>query len=68
MYVRVGVDVELADATLHRVQTYLLRPGLTGLLEDREWRLEDFLGRGKADFESTYAGYAAIVTASSGSS
>lgn len=68
MYVRVGVEVELADATLHRVQTYLVHPGLTSLLVDREWRLEDFLCRGKADFESTYAGYAAIVMSSSGAS
>jgi gamma-glutamylcyclotransferase (GGCT)/AIG2-like uncharacterized protein YtfP len=64
MYVRAGVDVELADTTIQRAQTYLVRPGLTGLLEDRVWQLEDFLRHGKADFESAYAGYAAIETPS----
>ena len=62
MYVRTGVEVELADATILRVQTYLVRPELSGLLEDRVWKLEDFLRHGKADFESAYAGYTAIVT------
>ena len=62
MYVRAGVDVELADATVCRVLTYLVRPELAGLLEDRLWQLEDFLRHGKADFESAYAGYAAIDT------
>jgi gamma-glutamylcyclotransferase (GGCT)/AIG2-like uncharacterized protein YtfP len=60
MYVRAGVEVVLADATVRRVQTYLVRPGLAGLLEDRVWKLEDFLRHSKADFESAYAGYAAI--------
>jgi gamma-glutamylcyclotransferase (GGCT)/AIG2-like uncharacterized protein YtfP len=62
MYVRASVDVELADATIHRVQTYLVRPGLAGRLEERIWKLEDFLRHGKAKFESAYAGYTAIVT------
>jgi gamma-glutamylcyclotransferase (GGCT)/AIG2-like uncharacterized protein YtfP len=62
MYVRTGVDVELADATILRAQTYLVRPELTGLLEHRVWKLEDFLRHGKADFECAYAGYAAIET------
>lgn len=64
LYVREAVEVELADATIRRVHTYLVRPGLTGLLEDRVWRLEDFLRHGKADFENAYAGYAAIETSS----
>jgi gamma-glutamylcyclotransferase (GGCT)/AIG2-like uncharacterized protein YtfP len=62
MYVRACVDVELDDATIHRAQTYLVRPGLSSLLEDRVWKLEDFLRHGKADFENAYAGYAAIDT------
>ncbi len=64
MYVRAGVDVELADATIQRAQTYLVRPDLTGLLEERVWQLEDFLRHGKAEFESAYAGYTAIKTTS----
>jgi len=63
LYVRASVDVELADATIHRVQTYLVRSELSGCLEDRVWELEDFLRHGKAEFESAYAGYAALVTA-----
>ncbi|MGD8629972.1 MAG: gamma-glutamylcyclotransferase [Gammaproteobacteria bacterium] len=62
MYVRTAVEVELTDATILRVQTYLVRPEMTGLLEDRVWRLADFLRHGKADFESAYAGYSAIAT------
>jgi len=61
MYLRAGVDIELADATIHRVQTYLVRPELSGCLEDRVWELEEFLRHGKAKFESAYKGYAAIV-------
>jgi len=63
MYVRAGVDVELADATRQRVQTYLIRPGLSCCLEDREWQLEEFLSHGKAEFERAYKGYAAILDA-----
>lgn len=60
LYVRASVAVELADATICRVQTYLVRPELSGCLEDRVWQLESFLRHGKADFETAYAGYAAI--------
>jgi gamma-glutamylcyclotransferase (GGCT)/AIG2-like uncharacterized protein YtfP len=63
LYVRSAVDVELADATIRRVQTYLVRPELGVCLEERVWELEDFLHHGKAEFESAYAGYAALVTA-----
>jgi gamma-glutamylcyclotransferase (GGCT)/AIG2-like uncharacterized protein YtfP len=63
LYVRASVDVELPDATIRRVQTYLVRPGLTACLEERVWELEDFLRHGKADFESAYAGYAALMDA-----
>jgi gamma-glutamylcyclotransferase (GGCT)/AIG2-like uncharacterized protein YtfP len=63
LYVRTSVDVELPDATIRRVHTYLVRPELTGCLEDRVWELEGFLRHGKADFESAYAGYAALVDA-----
>ncbi len=62
LYVRSSVVVELADATRLRVQTYLVRPGLSGCLEERVWDLEHFLRHGKAKFESAYAGYAAIKT------
>jgi len=61
LYRRAGVDVELPDASVRRVQTYLVRPELGGCLEDREWQLEAFLRHGKAAFESCYAGYAAIT-------
>jgi gamma-glutamylcyclotransferase (GGCT)/AIG2-like uncharacterized protein YtfP len=63
MYLRASIDVELADATICRVQAYLVRPEMTGCLEDRVWELERFLRHGKAEFESAYAGYAAIVGA-----
>jgi len=63
LYVRAGVVVELADATLLRVQTYLVRPELSGCLEERLWELEVFLRHGKAEFESAYAGYTAIMKA-----
>jgi len=63
MYLRASVAVELADATIRRVQTYLIRPELSGCLEDRAWLLEEFLHHGKAEFESAYTGYAAIVDA-----
>jgi gamma-glutamylcyclotransferase (GGCT)/AIG2-like uncharacterized protein YtfP len=61
MYVRAGVDVELADASIRRVQTYLVRPELAACLEDRVWELEVFLRHGKAAFDSAYPGYAAIA-------
>ena len=60
MYLRASVAVELADATVRRVQTYLVRPELSGRLEDRVWELEEFLRHGKAKFENAYSGYAAI--------
>jgi gamma-glutamylcyclotransferase (GGCT)/AIG2-like uncharacterized protein YtfP len=63
LYVRASVAVELPDTTIRQVQTYLVRPELTGCLEDRVWELEVFLRNGKADFESAYSGYAALVTA-----
>ena len=61
LYVRACVDVELADASIRRVQTYLVRPELTARLEDRVWELEVFLRHGKAAFERAYPGYAAIA-------
>jgi gamma-glutamylcyclotransferase (GGCT)/AIG2-like uncharacterized protein YtfP len=61
LYVRTSVAVELPDATLRRVQTYLVRPELTGCLEDRVWELESFLRYGKAEFERAYTGYAALM-------
>ena len=61
LYLRAGVNVEMADATLHRVQTYLVRPELRGRLKNTVWELEDFLRHGKAEFERAYAGYAAIT-------
>lgn len=63
LYVRTGVDVELADKTIRRVQAYIVRPGRTGCLEERAWKLEEFLRHGKARFESAYAGYAVITDA-----
>jgi hypothetical protein len=63
LYLRASVTVELADATIRRAQTYLVRPELSGCLEGREWELEEFLRHGKAEFESAYTGYAAIVDA-----
>ena len=63
MYLRSSVTVELADATILRAQTYLIRPELGRCLEDREWKLEEFLSHGKAEFERAYTGYAAIVDA-----
>ena len=62
LYVRSAVEVELADASCRRVQAYLVRPELTARLDDRVWELERFLRHGKAEFESAYAGYAAIET------
>ena len=61
LYLRASVAVELADATIRRVQTYLIRPELSGCLEDRAWELEEFLRHGKVEFESAYTGYAAIA-------
>jgi gamma-glutamylcyclotransferase (GGCT)/AIG2-like uncharacterized protein YtfP len=61
LYVRASVAVELADATIHSIQTYIVRPELTACLEDRVWELEGFLRHGKAEFESAYSGYAAIA-------
>lgn len=67
LYVRASVAVVLADTTIRRVQTYLVRPELRGCLEDRLWELESFLRHGKADFETAYAGYAAIMESSGAS-
>jgi gamma-glutamylcyclotransferase (GGCT)/AIG2-like uncharacterized protein YtfP len=61
LYRRVGIDVELGAAGIRRVQTYLVRPELSGCLENRVWELEGFLRHGKAEFERAYAGYTAIV-------
>jgi len=63
LYVRTVVDVELADGVTRRARTYLVRPERTGCLEERVWALEDFLRHGKTEFESAYAGYAAIMAA-----
>jgi len=64
MYLRRTVEVEIGENRFHRVQTYLFRPELAARLEDRVWELEDFLRHGKADFESAYRGYAALVECS----
>jgi gamma-glutamylcyclotransferase (GGCT)/AIG2-like uncharacterized protein YtfP len=65
MYVRASVGVELDGAKVRRMQTYLVRPGLVGRLEDRVWELENFLHHGKAEFERAYAGYAALLASHS---
>lgn len=64
LYRRTVVDVEAGNASIRRVQTYLVHPELNGCLENRVWELEDFLRHGKAEFQRAYAGYAAIVDAS----
>lgn len=63
MYRRSSVTVELGGGGRLRVFAYLFRPELVHRLEDREWRLEDFLRGGKAQFEAAYGGYAAIAGA-----
>lgn len=54
MYRRVEVAVMLADGRTTTAQTYLFRPDLAHLLEDREWDFERFVAEGKTRFQARY--------------
>jgi gamma-glutamylcyclotransferase (GGCT)/AIG2-like uncharacterized protein YtfP len=61
MYRRCAVAVQLEDGTVREAETYVLRPQFEYRLTSEPWSLDEFLRSGKAQFESQYRGFAAVV-------
>jgi len=56
-YLRLTVQVELADGRMAAADTYVFRPEFAHLLAGGEWDFDGFLAEGKRRFETQYLGF-----------
>jgi hypothetical protein len=56
-YARRLVQVELNDGTTFSADAYVVNPQFVDRLTPTEWDFEDFLQKGKDNFQKRYRGY-----------